>query len=201
MYFALSALTFGFVAGLKPGPLGIFVIHQTMSKGNLHGFFASLAPIITDGPIIILTLLLTQQFNDLSWFVSAVSICGALYLAYISYRIYGAQSGFDSAVTNLSDSSLRTAIKINVLNPAPYIFWLTIGSSYLSVGSKFEVVIFIVCLSVSLCATKFGVAVLIKKLGEKFNARVYSIILKALALPLIFFSVRLFYSGISIWFK
>jgi threonine/homoserine/homoserine lactone efflux protein len=47
MYFVLAALTFGVVAGIKPGPLGVYVIHQTMSKGLYSGFLASLAPIVT----------------------------------------------------------------------------------------------------------------------------------------------------------
>lgn len=199
MSFALAALTFGFVAGLKPGPLGIFVIHQTMSKGHFSGFMASLTPIITDGPIIVLTLILTQQFSDLDWFISGVSICGAIYLAYISYKIVRAPGDIDPYSGGGGASSLGTAIKINVLNPAPYIFWLTIGSSYLAMGSKIDVVLFIACLSLSLCATKFGVAVLIRKLAGKFNTRIYSIILKALTLPLLAFSIRLMYSGISVW--
>jgi threonine/homoserine/homoserine lactone efflux protein len=90
MYFVIAAITFGLVAGLKPGPLGVFVIHQTMSKGYFQGFLSSLAPILTDGPIILLALLLTLQVNDLNWFVSLISILGAVYLTNISYKIFTA---------------------------------------------------------------------------------------------------------------
>jgi hypothetical protein len=51
--FFFAALSFGLAAGLKPGPLGIIVIQQTLSKGLRAGVRASLAPLITDGPIII----------------------------------------------------------------------------------------------------------------------------------------------------
>jgi threonine/homoserine/homoserine lactone efflux protein len=44
------------------------------------------------------------------------------------------------------------AMKINFLNPAPYMFWLTIGSSYILMGSELEAAIFIVCAIFSLCA-------------------------------------------------
>jgi threonine/homoserine/homoserine lactone efflux protein len=47
--FFFSALSFGLAAGLKPGPLGIIVIQQTLSKGLSAGVRASLAPLITDG--------------------------------------------------------------------------------------------------------------------------------------------------------
>jgi len=170
MSFLLAALTFGLVAGLKPGPLGVFVIHQTMSKGTYNGFMASLAPIVTDGPIILLALLLTLQLNDITWFISAISIIGSVYLAHIAYKIFRTPSGInpDSGDNN---SSFTTAVKINFLNPAPYIFWLTIGSSYIFMGSNSDAGVFIFFSIFSLCLTKFGVALAIKKLGEKFNPR------------------------------
>ena len=54
--FFLSALAFGLAAGLKPGPLGVVVIQQTLSHGLPGGLKASMAPLITDGPIIIAAL-------------------------------------------------------------------------------------------------------------------------------------------------
>lgn len=199
MYFALAAVTFGLVAGLKPGPLGVFVMHQTMSKGNYNGFMASLAPIITDGPIILLALLLTSQLNDISWFISAISVFGSVYLALIAYKILKTPNNIDPSVGGSKSSSLATAVKINFLNPAPYIFWLTIGSSYIFMGSNIEAVVFIVCTLFSLCITKFSVALFIKALGERFNPRVYAVVLKSLSVPLLIFSGQLLFSGISIW--
>jgi threonine/homoserine/homoserine lactone efflux protein len=95
MQFALAALTFGLVAGLKPGPLGVFVIHQTMARGYYQGFIASLAPLLTDGPIILLALLLTLQLNDLNWFISIISIMGSAYLLSISYKILKAPNSIN----------------------------------------------------------------------------------------------------------
>ena len=199
MYIALAALTLGLAAGLKPGPLGVFVIHQTMSKGSYNGFMASLAPIITDGPIILLALLLTLQLNDISWFISAVSIFGSVYLAYIAYKIFKAPTSINPSGGVSKGSSLATAIKINFLNPAPYIFWLTIGSSYIFMGSHFDAVVFIFCTLISLCMTKFVVALVIKKLGEQFNPRIYAFVLKSFSVPLLLFSGQLLFSGISFW--
>lgn len=199
MYFVLAALTFGLVAGLKPGPLGVFVIHQTMSKGNYNGFLASLAPIVTDGPIILLALLLTLQLNDISWLISTISVFGSLYLAYIAYKIFKTSHGINPGEGDSISSSLATAIKINFLNPAPYIFWLTIGSSYIFMGSNLDAAVFIICTLFSLCITKFSVAFVIKKLGAQFNPRVYTLVLKSFSVPLLIFSGQLLFSGISIW--
>ena len=199
MDFALAALTFGLVAGLKPGPLGVLVIHETMAKGNLQGFMASLAPLLTDGPIIVLALLLTLQLNDLNWFISIISIIGSAYLVRISYQILRAPNSINPTSQVDSKASLVAAVKINFLNPAPYIFWLTIGTSYILMGSELEVAIFIACALLSLCATKFIVAVTIKNLGEKFSPKVYATILKSLSLPLLLFSAQLLYSGVTAW--
>ena len=155
MNFALAALTFGLVAGLKPGPLGVFIIHQTMSKSNRHGLFASMAPLISDGPIILFSLFLTVQIEDIDWLVSLISILGALYLASLAFKIYKAPLSINPNGSSGGSSSLLTAIKINLLNPAPYVFWLTIGSSYILMGDSLEVGVFIVFALVSLCVTKY----------------------------------------------
>ena len=199
MNFALAAITFGVAGGLKPGPLGIYIIHQTMSKGTYHGFVSSLAPILAEGPIILLALLLTLQLNDLTWFISLISIFGAVYLANIAYKIFKAPNSINPCGKKGGSSSFFTAVKINLLNPSPYIFWLTIGSSYLVMGSESDALIFIICAISSLCITKFGVAIAIKKLGDNFNPKVYSVVLKSLSLPLVIFSIQLLYSGLSVW--
>jgi threonine/homoserine/homoserine lactone efflux protein len=197
MNFALAALTFGLAAGLKPGPLGVFVIHQTMSKSNRHGMLASMAPLLTDGPIILLALLLTLSLDDIGWFISGISIVGAIYLATIAYKIFNAPVSINPNASVDDDSGFFTAVKINFLNPSPYIFWLTIGSSYILMGTMLDASIFIICALVSLCVTKYLVALSIKTLGQRFNSKVYSAILRSLSLPLLVFSIQLLYTGIS----
>ncbi len=200
MFFAITALTLGLAAGLKPGPLGVYVIHQTMSRGNTHGFLASLAPIITDGPIIALALCLTLQLEDLHQIIGLISLTGSLYLLLTAYKILKSPNNINLIGTINKSSSLTTAIKINFLNPAPYIFWLTIGSSYLLMGTNIDAAIFIICALLSLCLTKFCVAILVKQLGNRFNSKTYALFLKALALPLIVFSIQLFITGINSMF-
>jgi len=199
MTFALAALTFGLVAGLKPGPLGVFIIHQTLTKGKLQGFIASLAPVLTDGPIILLAMLLTVQLSDLVWFISLVSIAGGIYLAVLAYRIFRLPNSLNPSGKDIGASGLGTAVKINFLNPAPYVFWLTIGTGYILMGSNTEVAIFISVAIISLCLTKYLVAVAIELLGKKFSQRSYALLLKSLSLPMAVFSAQLIYAGVSVW--
>ena len=78
--FFFSTLSFGLAVGLKPGPLGIVVIQQTLSRGLPSGLRASMAPLITDGPIVIAALWFLSQFKSIDLFAAVLSICGGLYL-------------------------------------------------------------------------------------------------------------------------
>ena len=120
-------------------------------------------------------------------------------MVYISYKIFKTPNSINPYGSGSKIASLVTAIKINFLNPAPYIFWLTIGSGYIYMGSSFDASVFIICAIFSLCISKFGVALAVKKLGAQFNPRVYSALLKLLSVPLLVFGGQLLCSGISIW--
>lgn len=198
MAIALIALTIGFTAGLKPGPLGVFVIHQTMARGYRHGLMASLAPIITDGPIILLAIFFSQQATNLDWLIALISLLGGTYMAYIAHKIFTTKYSDYTDDRGFRDSGFIGAIKLNIVNPSPYVFWFTIGSSFMAQGTTTEALIFVAGVFISLSATKFCVAFAIKTLGDRFSSRIYDAMLKFLAIPLIIFSAHLFYRGAHI---
>lgn len=195
-----AGITIGIAAGIKPGPLGIYVIHQTMSKGVRHGFFASLAPLITDGPVVLIALFVTQELKDIGWLISSISFAGAIYLLVIAARVYKTSPTTElNPPSDGGSSSFFSAITLNILNPAPYVFWFSIGSAFISEASALGAWVFALCLTGAICLTKFAVALAVKMLGHQLNPKAYGAILKLLALPLILFSVHLFYNGINIW--
>lgn len=195
MSYVAAAFAFGLVAGINPGPLGVFVIHQTMSRGFRSGLYASCIPIVTDLPIVAVVVLLTLKLGELDWFVAAISIVGSLYLAIIAYRIFNSPGEIDPNADEIPSVDWLTGVKMNFLSPVPYIFWGTVGSAYVNSGTLFEACIFVAVLLVTLCSSKFVVAVAIKTLGERFSPRIYAGILRILAMPLLFFSGKLFFSG------
>ena len=197
MGIVIAAVTFGLAAGLNPGPLGVFVIHQTMSRGIRSGLFASCIPLLTDLPIVILVAILTYKLGEIEWFISGVSIAGSLYLAFIAYRIWNAPRQIDPSATAKADVNWLTGLKMNFLNPVPYIFWGTVGSIYINMGTLFEACTFVFVMLLTLCSCKFVVAVAIRYLGERFNPRIYSAILRSLSVPMLLFSAKLLYSGIG----
>lgn len=53
----IAGMTLGLYAGFSPGPLLILVISQTLKHGYKEGVKVAFAPIITDVPIILITVL------------------------------------------------------------------------------------------------------------------------------------------------
>jgi hypothetical protein len=134
--FFLSALSFGLASGLKPGPLGVLVIQQTLSRGLPAGVRTSLAPLITDGPIIIAALWLLSQFKTIDLFVAALSLVGGAYLLWLSAKMLRINSISLSAQLR-SGSSLVTALPCSAIRqscdiPGPY----SAGSSSCEVAGE-----------------------------------------------------------------
>ncbi len=185
----IAAVTLGITAGLKPGPLSIYVIHQTLLHGARSGLLASLAPFVSDGPIILGSFLLVNSFKHFDLFITIISLLGALYIAFIAVRLL-----ISTPLTQqpaAAPSSFLTAVKINLLNPAPYLFWSTVGGTYLVQNDLADATVFAVMFLATLGMTKFIMAISIKKLGDRFSERLISHLLKALAILLLFFAIRL----------
>lgn len=192
----IAAITFGLTAGLKPGSLGIYVIHQTLSRGYLAGFAASFAPFVSDGPIILLAFFILSSFEHTPQVLAVISMTGALYLMFLARKLFVAENLPQNAS---GTDSFLTAVKINLLNPVPYLFWMTAGGAYLIKGSIQQAALFVVCMLGSLALSKFALASTIKKLGDNFSDKHYSLLLKSLSIVLIGFAIKLAWDGLLLW--
>ena len=54
--YLIFGITYGFIAGVQPGPFQTYIISQTIKRGWKQTLPASFAPIISDGPIFILAV-------------------------------------------------------------------------------------------------------------------------------------------------
>ncbi len=186
--FFFSALSFGFAAGLKPGPLGVIVIQQTLSRGLPAGVRASLAPLITDGPIIIAALWFLSQFKNIDLFAAVLSFVGGAYLLWLSVKMFRV-SKISLTGKLKSQSSFAAAVKVNFLNPGPYLFWFTVGGSYIIRGSAIESLVFVVTSIAALIASKLAVAVLAVRFFPSLESRGYLLTMKFLAGTLVWFGL------------
>lgn len=124
IYYITFGITYAFAAAVQPGPLFTYLLSQSISKGWRHTLPASLAPLISDGPIIVLVLLLLT--NVPSSFINILQLAGGLFLLYLAYGAMKSWKDFDAekiADKNSGTKSLFAATVVNFLNPSPYIGW------------------------------------------------------------------------------
>ena len=186
--FFFSALSFGLASGIKPGPLGVVVIQQTLSRGLPAGVRASLAPLITDGPIIIAALWLLSQFKSIDLLAAAMSLLGGIYLLWLAAKMFRVRD-ISLSEKLRSQGSLATAVKVNLLNPGPYLFWFTVGGSYIIRGTAFESAVFVVTAIGALIASKLAVAVLASRFLPALESPGYLFTMKLLAAALVSFGL------------
>jgi threonine/homoserine/homoserine lactone efflux protein len=133
--YLFHGILFGFAAAAQPGPLQTYIISQSLAKGWKKSLPAAFAPLVSDGPIIALCLLVLSQVPE--WFQKFLYIAGGLFVLYLAYEAYKSWKIFDISARNtetgLQQSVLKTAF-VNVLSPGPYIFWSLITGPILIAG-------------------------------------------------------------------
>ena len=188
--YVLSAFILGLTAGLKPGPLGIVIIQQTLEHGLKNGIQASLAPIITDGPIIFVAFIVLTQLKNIDIFIGFLSIIGGLYLLWLSVKILSIQEINTSKSLNKT-GSLSMAIKVNLLSPYPYLFWFTVGGSYLATGNTNESIMFVLVSIGTLVISKILVAWVASNFRELLDSKAYVWVMRILGSLILVFGLLL----------
>lgn len=126
-----QGVSLGFSAGAMPGPFQSYLISQTLANGWRKSILIIFSPLITDGPIILLAVVLLKQLPP--ELIRLIQVIGGLYLLWIAY---GAWRRFRSGITldTTTQPQSRTLVQgflMNWLSPGPYIFWGTINGPLL----------------------------------------------------------------------
>jgi len=125
-----AVLVFGLSAGLAPGPLMALVVKQSLQHGAREGLKVAVAPLLTDLPIIGATLFLLASLTRFNAVLGVVSCIGGAYVMYLAWEsLHTRAVAVDPAP--VTAHSLRQGVIINVLNPHPYLFWITVGAPLL----------------------------------------------------------------------
>jgi threonine/homoserine/homoserine lactone efflux protein len=127
--YAAQGIAYGFVAAAQPGAFQAFIISQTLTNGWRRTLPAALAPLISDGPIIVLMVVVLSRLPE--WGRSLLYIGGGLFVLYLARGAYLAWRDFDARTIADAGSrphSLIKAAAMNLLSPGPYLFWgLVVG--------------------------------------------------------------------------
>jgi threonine/homoserine/homoserine lactone efflux protein len=138
--YLLQGITLGFSAAVSPGPFQAYLLAQTTTHGWKKTAPAAFAPLLSDGPIIVVVVLILARTPD--WFLRALNLAGGIFLLYLAYCAYRTFKNFSSEPPPMSaGKNILRAAMTNALSPAPWLFWTVLAGPLLveaweqSVGS------------------------------------------------------------------
>jgi len=193
----ISALVTGFIfglsSGLAPGPLLVLLITQTLRHNTREGIKVAAAPLITDLPIVLLSLFVLIQLEHFNRALALISMAGGLYVLYLSYGCFRMKP-FTLGEMKTDPRSLKKGVLVNFLNPNPYLFWLTFGGPFilkLREAGRLAPFAFFFSFYLSLIGSTVFLALIAGKSRTLLNSRAYLFVMRALALSLALFAFLL----------
>ena len=134
--FLLLGAGIGFVSGVSPGPVLTLVMTETLKGGWLRGAAVAAGPLLADGPIVIVAVLVAGNLPPR--LVPAISLIGGVFLIYLA--ITTALSARRASLTTRQAISARggllRGILARALGPHPYLFWFFVGGPTLVLAQQ-----------------------------------------------------------------
>ncbi|MDH5355483.1 MAG: LysE family transporter [Gammaproteobacteria bacterium] len=197
--YLLAAMILGLSSGFAPGPLLTLVITETLQHGRAAGVKVSVAPLITDLPIIIIVLLLFSQIRHVEPLIGAIAMVGGgfvFYLGFISIRI----RPVNLSTALVKERSLLKGVTTNFLNPAPYLFWISVGAPMLIKAYQQNpayAVAFVIMFYGLMVASKILLAAIIAKSRDFLSGKMYLLIMRILGAAMCLLAMGLIYDGLE----
>jgi threonine/homoserine/homoserine lactone efflux protein len=130
----LSGASLGFAAGISPGPLTALVVTRTLERGFGAGLRVAIAPLLSDAPIVLISLLL---FNILPPLLEiGLTVFGGFFLFYLGVETMrsarGAELATLAATPQQASADVWRGVLVNALSPHPWLFWISVGGPTLT---------------------------------------------------------------------
>jgi threonine/homoserine/homoserine lactone efflux protein len=201
--FLSAGMLLGLAAGFSPGPLLVLVISETLRHNIRAGIKVSIAPLITDIPIILISLLILNRLAGFKPVLGCISMLGGLFIFYLGYESMKTR-GMELNLSSVNSSSFRKGVITNALNPHPYIFYMTVGAPIIfkSIQQNFlATVAFVGSFLLLLVSAKVILALVVERSRTFLQGPVYIWVMRTLGALLLFFSFILFRDGLRLFGK
>lgn len=192
-----SAFLLG-LSGLIPGPLLTLVISETLKHGTKEGIKVAVSPLITDLPIIIVTILVMSRIANIDYLLGMIAFGGSIFLIYLAF-----ESIFFKGIKHDVEgqaSVIKKGVIANLLNPSPYVFWFTIGAPTIlkayHEGFIYAGLFLIIFYSV-LIGSKVVIAAITGKSRHILSSKYYLYLIRFLGVVMFMFAIYFIKSGIS----
>jgi threonine/homoserine/homoserine lactone efflux protein len=114
-----------FAAAVQPGPFQAYLISRALSVGWRRTLPAALSPLVSDGPVIVVVLLVLSRMPHAA--IEGLRCAGGVLLLVLAVRALRTWRRFDNAVAaSAAPSAGRSVLAgalVNILNPGPWLGW------------------------------------------------------------------------------
>jgi threonine/homoserine/homoserine lactone efflux protein len=199
-FFFMTGSVLGLSGGMSPGPLTALVISQTLRFGVKEGVVVAFAPILTDGPIVLISGFMVSGFAHLDSVLGGLSLIGAVFLLYLAKETFQASPLAVAELDSGEALSLRKSILTNLLNPHPYVFWFLVGGPVVAQALEGEsggLFGFIFGFFVCLVGSKVALALITERFRGVLQSRGYLMVMKLLGVALAVFALGFVVEGLT----
>ena len=200
LHFLTIGTILGLSAGFAPGPLLTLVIAETLQHDIKAGIKVALSPILTDLPIILLTLFVLSKLSNFHGALGAITMLGGCFVLYIGYESISTEGVEIKLVEKRSKFLIKGALT-NALSPHPYLFWFSVGAPTMTKAMDLNFVApvaFIIGFYSFLIGSKVFLAILVGKSKSFMSGTIYIYTMRFLGLILCVLAMFLFYDGLKL---
>ena len=128
MFYPFLGFSLGLSAGLAPGPLLALVIQRTLRYGAMSGLRIAIAPLLTDLPIVVLSLVVISRLP--AFYLHIMMGLGGLFVLWLAVEAWleTGESLEEATTPPQAQQDLLRGMMVNFLNPHPYLFWGAVGA-------------------------------------------------------------------------
>ena len=198
--FLVIGIILGLSAGFAPGPLLALVVSETLQHNIRSGIKVALAPVVTDLPIILVSLFIIVKLSNFDVVLGFISLGGGLFLLLLGYQSLTVKE-INLETPKTKPKSLSKGILTNFLSPHPYLFWLAVGAPTMTAAINRHPLAggaFLGGFYACLIGVKIAVAILTGKSKPFLAGNTYRAIIHCLGLFLIILAAKLFYDGLKL---
>jgi threonine/homoserine/homoserine lactone efflux protein len=126
-----TGLALGFGAGISPGPLLTLVLTSTLERGFGAGLRVALAPLMTDAPIVALSVGAVSSVGEPV--LRGLALTGGIIVVGLGvHTVAGSARSVSSPQQAVAGPGyVWRGILVNLASPHPWIFWLSAGAPLL----------------------------------------------------------------------
>lgn len=145
---------------ISVGPILFSVIKQSLNNGHRGGFTFAFGVSASDITLVVISNFFTEFFNSLIAYEKEIGIAGCVLLVSLGiYFFFFKKVKVNEEGKQVFTFSKREYAKIflsgylmNTLNPAVFIFWITVSTAMVSHTIQQRIIIFVTCLAIVLSA-------------------------------------------------